>query len=204
MVEMVRRSERMRHDDRRQNRTARATPIPHPRSRSRNSPARPAATRTKPRPGSKPCDRDLSTLAGTRSAPFIHYPVIAGHERSGHIAQTGDTVDWLAAGDPVVGDGTLRLPAVQVSRAAGAAMVTALGLDQQRFAIAQELGADQIRQAKPSGSRTHAQPGHRLLGPIGHTSRSPPQVKINNQTPAMSSRHITQAEVTREWKRSKF
>jgi len=51
------------------------------------------------------CGSDVELFAGTRPAAYVSYPVVPGHEWSGTIAATGDGVDHLGVGDPVVAQG---------------------------------------------------------------------------------------------------
>jgi 2-desacetyl-2-hydroxyethyl bacteriochlorophyllide A dehydrogenase len=51
------------------------------------------------------CGSDLELLEGSRPAPYVHYPIVPGHEWAGTIAEVGQGVAGLASGDRVVAEG---------------------------------------------------------------------------------------------------
>ena len=53
------------------------------------------------------CRTDLEVLHGELDRRFVHYPCIPGHEWSGEVAELGDGVSGLAAGDVVVCEGII-------------------------------------------------------------------------------------------------
>jgi threonine dehydrogenase-like Zn-dependent dehydrogenase len=70
---------------------------------------------TDPRPGSGEvliapaavgiCGSDLELVAGRRPADFACYPIVPGHEWSGHVVELGPGVGGLEVGQPVVAQG---------------------------------------------------------------------------------------------------
>jgi threonine dehydrogenase-like Zn-dependent dehydrogenase len=51
------------------------------------------------------CASDLELLAGTRSADYVRYPIVPGHEWSGTVCDVGPGVQGLTVGMPVVAEG---------------------------------------------------------------------------------------------------
>ncbi len=53
------------------------------------------------------CATDLEVLRGQVDSAFVRYPVVLGHEWSGHIEAVGSGVTGLAPGDPIVSEGVI-------------------------------------------------------------------------------------------------
>jgi threonine dehydrogenase-like Zn-dependent dehydrogenase len=51
------------------------------------------------------CGSDLELLDGLRPAEYVRYPVVPGHEWSGHVVACGSGVTGLDPGQPVVAEG---------------------------------------------------------------------------------------------------
>jgi L-iditol 2-dehydrogenase len=51
------------------------------------------------------CGSDVELLEGSRPAPYVRYPVVPGHEWAGTVAEVGQGVAGLQAGDRVVAEG---------------------------------------------------------------------------------------------------
>jgi L-iditol 2-dehydrogenase len=51
------------------------------------------------------CGSDLELLDGRRPARYVRYPVVPGHEWSGHVVAAGPGVPDLPAGTPVIAEG---------------------------------------------------------------------------------------------------
>ena len=65
------------------------------------------------------CGSDLELLSGHRPSDYARYPVVPGHEWSGHVVACGAQVVGLEPGTPVVAEGVAAAaPATGAGRAA--------------------------------------------------------------------------------------
>lgn len=53
------------------------------------------------------CATDLELLRGQVDPAYVRYPLVLGHEWSGHVEAVGPGVTALAAGDPIVSEGVI-------------------------------------------------------------------------------------------------
>jgi threonine dehydrogenase-like Zn-dependent dehydrogenase len=53
------------------------------------------------------CATDLELLRGQVDPAYVRYPIVIGHEWSGHVEAVGTGVTGLAAGDPIVSEGVI-------------------------------------------------------------------------------------------------
>ncbi|MEO8229389.1 MAG: alcohol dehydrogenase catalytic domain-containing protein [Chloroflexota bacterium] len=53
------------------------------------------------------CATDLELLRGQVDPAYVRYPIVIGHEWSGHVEAVGPGVTGLAAGDPIVSEGVI-------------------------------------------------------------------------------------------------
>lgn len=62
------------------------------------------------------CATDLELLRGQVDPVYVRYPLVLGHEWSGHVEAVGSGVTGLAAGDPIVSEGVIPCEACQRCR----------------------------------------------------------------------------------------
>lgn len=53
------------------------------------------------------CATDIELLRGQVDPAYVRYPIVIGHEWSGHVEAVGPGVTGLAAGDPIVSEGVI-------------------------------------------------------------------------------------------------
>jgi L-iditol 2-dehydrogenase len=53
------------------------------------------------------CATDLELLRGQVDPAYVRYPIVIGHEWSGHVEAVGPDVTGLAPGDPIVSEGVI-------------------------------------------------------------------------------------------------